>query len=403
MKKLTILPLALCLLMLGIAESCKSKFDEKKYLTEVLNNIEQVKTASYFYTMLMSDHGDTVPSSSPNRQFPELYVNEFANPADTAVGASIIEFLATDTTKMFRYYHEYTSIPSINHVNKTIRMSYSAGAGVKIFFNSAKNIIKYALTSNDSLLTEFHDFGDSLLFRLTAYSDKPVMLDSKLPDPGSITRSSTVSSKYDIWINKTSGLPYKRETLFSVMPMIYWEEVSDVQINKMDIKDFTPTRYIPSDYEIEVSGQRETIPLIDLTGQIAPDWILSDYNNETFSLNDFKSKVLLINFSGILCGPCALAQPYLKQLVIDYKDKSFELIRIECWSNNFEAIKSYRLNNDIEYKFLISDKVIEKKYNVLSVPTFFILDGNRTIQYVKRGYGLGTTDKEIRDVIEKLL
>jgi hypothetical protein len=66
-------------------------------------------------------------------------------------------------------------------------------------------------------------------------------------------------------------------------------------------------------------------------------------------------------------------------------------------------MKNYRLNNNIEYKFLISDKEIEKKYNVLAVPISFILDGNKTIQKVVRGYGGETTDKEIREAIEKLL
>jgi len=35
MKK-AILPIVSCLLILGITESCKYKFDEKKYLTQIL-------------------------------------------------------------------------------------------------------------------------------------------------------------------------------------------------------------------------------------------------------------------------------------------------------------------------------------------------------------------------------
>ena len=47
------------------------------------------------------------------------------------------------------------------------------------FFNNTKCILKYALTSKDSLLTDFHDFGDSLLFSLTIYSDKQVEFHGK--------------------------------------------------------------------------------------------------------------------------------------------------------------------------------------------------------------------------------
>ena len=71
MKKLTSLAIAICLLTLCITESCKSKFDEKKYLTQILNNIEQVKSASYIHSMVWSQPGDTIPS--PYRPPLELY------------------------------------------------------------------------------------------------------------------------------------------------------------------------------------------------------------------------------------------------------------------------------------------------------------------------------------------
>ena len=140
-----------------------------------------------------------------------------------------------------------------------------------------------------------------------------------------------------------------------------------------------------------------------LTGKTAPDWTLSDYNNESFALQDFTSKVILIEFSGIMCPPCHAALPFLKQLVADYEDKSFELIRIECWEKNVNIIKRYCFVNEIEYKFLLRDLEIEKNYFSFGVPQFFILDENRTIQYFMQGYGLGTTDKKIRDAIDELL
>jgi thiol-disulfide isomerase/thioredoxin len=173
----------------------------------------------------------------------------------------------------------------------------------------------------------------------------------------------------------------------------------------MDIKDFIPSRYFPADYDIVVSGQeqRQTPTVDNLTGTKAPEWTLSDTDNNKFSLNDFKSKVLLLQFSGIGCPPCHASLPFLNRLVADYKDKSFELVRVECWNNNIDAIKRYIAANDITYKFLVKDAEIEKQYNVHAVPMFFILDNNKVIQKVVRGYGGETTDKEITEAIEKLL
>ena len=401
MKKNQILSLVLCLLMFGIVVGCKSKFDEKKYLTQVLNNLEQIKSASYISSRFSnSGMGDVTFI---------YYAKEFANPADTAAGVSYGQFYPTDTTKVYHFYDGNASIYIRDDIKEVSIDSFKVYRypfrPVRAFFNSSKNIIKYALTSNDSILKEFHDFGDSLLFSLTIYSDKQVVLIYVRPQyfDNPNYRFGDEINKYDIWIDKTTGLPYKYRIMWA-NNQTNLEEISDVQINKMDIKDFVPARYIPADYDIEIRGQgRVTPPEVNLTGITAPNWILSDANNESFALKDFTSKVLLLQFSGIGCPPCHASLPFFNRLVDDYKDKSFELVRIECWNNNTDIIKSYISTNDIKYKFLKKDAEIEKNYNTMgSVPILFILDGNRTIQYVKRGYST-ESEKEIIEAIDKLL
>ena len=409
MKKQTIIPLALCLLILGITESCKSKFDEKKYLTEILNNLEQVKSASYILSSFSSAF-DTVPVKTA---FPSLFW-EFSNATDTIIGASFGSFDIKDTTKMYRAY-DGNALISIMHnyegYGKILIDSVKIDRPIATmcpFFTIAKAVIKYALTTNDSLLTEFHDFGDSLLFRLNIYSVQNVYFEMGKPQYTTKTDGINKNSKYDIWINKSTGLPYKYRRMMEHQTI--WLEYSDIKVNQMDIKDFIPSRYFPADYDIEIAGQGKITPPEDnLTGKTAPDWILSDYNNEPFALKDFKSKVLLLNFTGIGCGPCLLSQPFLKQLTTDYEDKSFELISIECWRDDINVVKRHVLNNDITYKYLIANEEVKKIYNPLGiVPTFLILDNNRTIKNVIIGYLAETTaqetiNKEIRDAIEKLL
>ena len=388
--------------MLGIAESCKSKFDEKKYLTELLNNLEQVKSVSYFHTQT----GKAPP-------YNKWYMKEFANPADTAAGVKYGIFFP-DTT-MYIYYDGNARVQVEDHLKRIVIDSLEStpfrSAGV--FFNNVKNIIKNALNPKDSISTEFQDFGDSLLFSLNVYSDKRVGLGNKWPfysvdstrtvyyfnNPTPRNEiSEYIATKYDVWISKSTGLPYRLEGVLSSSGV-----VSDVQINQIDIEDFIPSRDLPPDYDIMVY-HREVLTLQqNLTGTIAPDWTLSDYNNETFSLKDFKSKVLLIEFSGIGCGPCQAAIPFLHQLVNDYKDKSFELVRIEGWSKNIDVIKEYCLKYEITYKFLIADKEVSKKYNVFGVPVFFILDSNKKIQKIVLNYEGEKTNKEIKEAIEKLL
>ena len=417
MRKQTIFTIISCLLILNII-GCKNKFDEKEYLTKILNNIEQVKSASYFLTRTSS-----LPLDTTDFRIEKWYVKEFSNPADTLIGGfSFGRFYSTDTTKMISFIDGNARI-LIDDDFKTISIdSFRIGMTIRAFtpfLTCVKNIIQYALTSNDSLITDFFDFGDSLLFRLTIHSDKNIVL--FLNRPSYFEKPDGFGNeKYEIWINKTTGLPYKYSN------SSYMEEYSDIQINKMEIKEFIPSKYFPANYVILVNGQRRqttpevnlvektvqdrtemlpAIPLVweHLIGKTAPDWTLSDYNNESFALKDFRSRVLMIQFSGIGCAPCLASLPFLNQLVIDYKDKSFELVRIESWSKDIDLMKRYILNNDIKYRFLISNGEIEKQYYANVVPSFFILDNHRVVQEFIRGYAPEKTDKEIKEAIDKLL
>jgi len=116
-----------------------------------------------------------------------------------------------------------------------------------------------------------------------------------------------------------------------------------------------------------------------------------------------KSKVVMIQFSGIGCGPCHMSIPFLKQLLTEYQILDFEFVSIETWSDNIEGIKRYQKNNALNYTFLISNKEVDKDYQAKEVPAFYILDKNRVIRKIIVGYDKGTTDKEIKDVINELI
>ena len=140
-----------------------------------------------------------------------------------------------------------------------------------------------------------------------------------------------------------------------------------------------------------------------MAGKKAPEWILKDIDNKEVKLSDLNSKVILIQFTGIGCGPCHQSIPFLKQLVDDYEAKDFEFISIETWSKNIEVFKRYKQNNGFNFKFLKSTDEVSKSYQVSSVPIFFIIDEGRIIRKVINGYSREKTDIEIIESIENIL
>lgn len=59
-----------------------------------------------------------------------------------------------------------------------------------------------------------------------------------------------------------------------------------------------------------------------------------------------KSKVLLINFTGIGCGACQAAVPFLKELKGKFSNEDFDLIAIEGWSRKEHSIQVYANNKN---------------------------------------------------------
>ena len=79
---------------------CKPNISENAYLRTVSENLDQIKSASYFSVGVASAPGDTAKFSEPR----ELYYKIFINPSDTLVGSSSATFSAEDTTKMTDFY-----------------------------------------------------------------------------------------------------------------------------------------------------------------------------------------------------------------------------------------------------------------------------------------------------------
>jgi thiol-disulfide isomerase/thioredoxin len=129
---------------------------------------------------------------------------------------------------------------------------------------------------------------------------------------------------------------------------------------------------------------------------------------DTTKMTDFydgivRGKVLLIQFTGVGCGPCHQSVPFLKELVEEYKTSDFEFLSIETWSNNMEGLKRYQQINEFNFKFLKSTDEVTKSYGVTSVPVFFVIDENRIIREVIKGYSVENTDKKIKESINKYL
>jgi len=388
-------------ILLIFMSGCNSALNENDYLSEVSENLDKILSASYYSTGIGSAPGDTTKFSEPRK----LYYKIFINPLDTLVGSSSATFSADDTTKMTDFYdgivrgkihwdEQYVKVDSFQNHPYPFRLVHYP------FYTRVNEIIKYSLTTKDSIKTDFEDYGDSVYFSLKIYDKhvyfhiKPIIIKNDyIPD--------NEISQFDIWISRTDNMPYRMRSKWHHTTS--FESCSNAKFNTKESLTFNARDYYPSHFEIVQFKREARKPKNDLVGKKAPDWILKDINSNVIKLSDLESKVLLIQFTGIGCGPCHQSIPFLKQLVEDYRSKDFEFISVETWSKNIEGLIRYKQKNGFDFKFLKSTEDVTNTYGVTSVPTFFLIDENRIVKKVINGYSVKKTDKEILESIDGLL
>ena len=399
-KNTTMKKTSLCMILI-LSSTIIFGQSKNEYLKKVLNNLNQIKSATYYSTSSASAPGDTITFSEPRT----LFVKEFVNPADSFVGASYIQYKNLDTNKIDGFYDgvvkgefdwdkQTVEIDSFKNYPYPFRIVYIP------FYTRTTSIINYALTTKDNIKTVIKDLGDSVQFSLFVY-DKNIEFITKPYYYVSEESGKAKISQYDVWIRKSDNLPFRMRRKMSHQTS--FETCSDVQLNTSQNMVFRSRDYFPKNFSVVVLKRGKKKYKSDLVGKTAPDWTLKGIDGNSVRLGDLTSKLLMIQFTGVGCGPCHQSLPFLKQLVSDYKDKNFEFVSIETWSNNIEGLKRYQQRNGFNFKFLKSEPSVTESYNVTSVPTFFILDENRIIRKVLNGYGKGATDKEIRDTIDELL
>ena len=391
------------ILFSGVIFGCTKNKDQTSYLKLVLNNLEHINTATYYTKAEAYAPGDTTAYFTNFS-----YYKEFINPSDTFVGASFLRLMPEDTTSLLScwdghrkitVYHDHNGIliDSFKNDPRPFRVVNSP------FFTKTKRLIRYVLETEDSIKIDFKEIGDSLQCNISIYDTIVEVIGNRMiynsPQAG-IQKGSV--SKYRIWINKSSGLPYRFERDMPHDKSTL--ECSNVKFNIGKLENFNAAEYFPADYEIRefIRGTRVSTKS-QLEGKPAPDWILHDINNDKLALNSLKGKVVMIQFTSVSCGPCQASVPFLNLLQSEFDKNQFGFVAIEAYNQNSNVLKNYRHRTNMTYRFLMSSIEVTKSYQIEAVPTFFILDEDRVIRKVIKGYRIGSTDSMIRQSINSLL
>jgi thiol-disulfide isomerase/thioredoxin len=138
-------------------------------------------------------------------------------------------------------------------------------------------------------------------------------------------------------------------------------------------------------------------------GFIAPGFTLQNLSGTSVNLNDFRGRVVLLNFWATWCGPCRKEIPALEKLYQAKKGPGFEILAVSLDKTSQDKVASFVNSNQMEFPILLNpDGDVGGRYWVRGIPTSFLLDKQGIIKWKVVG-GREWDSEEVLSRIDQLL
>src|SRR5262245_30176561 len=107
----------------------------------------------------------------------------------------------------------------------------------------------------------------------------------------------------------------------------------------------------------------------------APAFELKDLKGRTVRLNDYRGKVLLLNFWATWCAPCRAEMPDLLKMQNEYQSKGLQVVGMTYPDYTRSGVRSITRRLKVNYPILLGNPELAEKYGVGEVlPTTIVID-----------------------------
>jgi peroxiredoxin len=120
-------------------------------------------------------------------------------------------------------------------------------------------------------------------------------------------------------------------------------------------------------------------------GEVAPDFVLQDYEENVVRLSDFRGQKVMLNFWASWCPFCVDEMPLFETIYNDLEGQGFELLAVNRGESAEEA-RAFSDNLSLTYPLLVNEADdVSKAYNLRGMPSTYFIDEGGVLTGIKIG------------------
>ena len=123
-----------------------------------------------------------------------------------------------------------------------------------------------------------------------------------------------------------------------------------------------------------------------VAGGLAPSFALLDVQGEQHRLNDWKGRIVVLNFWAFWCDTWKEEMPHLRELAEREKDLGFKLVCISVDGTRLPEFRR-RAGAPVPWPVLLDvGGRVSRQYKIAHVPTVVIVDAHGRVRTIAEGY-----------------
>jgi len=344
-------------------------------LTKVSNKLNSLSQIDYTHTRIINYPSDNVYDQLTGRLYLDftsadkiMGMKFFFESAYYISGFNGSEYFICDKDKKTL---DFERLPNANSLKQKSFLNHS--------LYSLKNALPWEIT----------DVSISKSVRDTAINNTPCFLvtlgmnNANLRASGAKGRlRSDIKMKYSVVISKGNYLPMQIVHHNNYNKNEIRTEFSDIKENDVsfDKNLFFYSNY--TGYKVVDVGTIKAKPLIS-KARPAHDFKLPilDEGQQFISLDQFKGKVVLLDFWIIHCGPCIEVIPKVKNLVKKFDKNDLVFLSVNAYDSASQIESFQKKYPTADYNILYNGKEVADQYGVRAFPTFVLIDKKGVVLY----------------------